>query len=281
MSFFYKYFSLYPEQPSYGLCFSGGGVLGICHAGVISHLSKHNVINKFSQFSGASAGSIAATLTSFRCTSEFITETLSQDFSAFLDDDYGVVRDCNRLWYEKGYYKGDKLHSFLGEIFAKATGKENITFLEAHEMYNTVLVIPVTKVYKECCEVQYLSYKTSPDMNIADACRFSCTYPLLFRSLNNFSDGGILDNNPVECLESSIKYSISFEHKYTEKTEPQNAYEYISSIISSVHSKANECKTGINLKISVDISSTDFSITEQKKQELFSLGEKCAEKIIL
>lgn len=262
--------SFYQTQ-SKGFCFSGGGVLLPCHAGVICALDFKDVTH----FSGASAGSIAASLASFRTAHEKIKSSLLVDFSSFLDDDYGVVRDTYRLWTEAGYYKGDLLLSYLSNLFIEITGSD-LTFKESYEKYGTHLTIPITKVYKSHCVTEYCSHTTSPDQKISYICRLSCTYPLLFRSVDWYSDGGILDNCPIECLGSDLKFGVCFVSKFESTDPPENVYQYSASIIASLHEKLNEkCANNI-LHIPVDISSTDFNISEEKKLELFELGGSLA-----
>lgn len=263
-----------------GLCFSGGGVLGICYAGVIEALHTLDVFKHFKHFSGASAGSIAAALASFNTSPSKLKHYLTVDFNEFLDDDYGIIRDCTRLWYEMGYYKGEYLHKYLKKIFDSVTGISDITFLQAYNKYGTTLTLTGTKVYKTHCKIEYFSYETTPEMDIATACRISCTYPLMFKSLKGYTDGGVLDNYPIETLKCHKRYGIAFQRICDkEEEEVSNASEYVSSILSTLHDKVNACKYDDNtLLIPVSICSTKFSLTEEEKIQLFDTSKELALK---
>lgn len=255
---------LYAEN-NLGIAFSGGGVCGLAHVGAMNAFAELGM--HFDHFAGASVGSIIASLCALKTNQ--LEELMLFDFNELMDDDYGVIRDNIRLWQECGYYKGDVLYEKIRSSFNTVCGNPDVKFRDlTRELY-----IPVTQVWKSHCETKIYSKHTTPDESIALACRLSCTYPAFFRSLNSTSDGGILCNYPLHLLPQN---SIGLRLVYPEITEQEpitNIAEYLSSIICTLHAKANtEIYDDRTINICVDIPSMCFSITQEQRLELIRIG---------
>jgi hypothetical protein len=254
------------------LAFSGGGVCGVGHAGVVKALSELNYYKNMINFSGASVGSIVAALCAVRATSHQIEQCMDFDFKSLLDDDYGCARDIYRLWYESGYYKGDVLYERIKESVVSVAGKD-VTFADLKE-YGTTLKIPVTKVWKTHCEVVVYSNETTPSVTLSHACRLSCTYPSVFRSLESCSDGGLFCNYPINLLPVGRRFGVKFEYEtQTEEKPVTNLSEYLSSIICTMHSRIDSNVDPVNtITVPVAVSSTEFSINKEQREEIFQKG---------
>lgn len=256
------------EKKSLILC--GGGVCGMAHVAAYAAFESKGIV--FTNFAGASIGSVIAAFASVRATSEQMKKFMDFDFRTLLDDDYGFVRDDYRLWYECGYYKGDVLQNKIEKFIFDLTGIGKLTFAKAHELFGTTLKMPVTHVWKSGCETKIYSWEETPDDVISSTCRMSCTYPGMFRSLGSTSDGGLFCNYPEHLFPAEGRVGILFEHKKNveEKIPVSNIGEYLTSIVGDLHSKAQPVVNPLTtIVIPVNISSTNFKATTEELQTLY------------
>jgi NTE family protein len=214
--------------PFRNLVFEGGGVKGIAYVGALEVLEEKGILSEITRVAGTSAGAINAVLLGLGYTGTELRDVLwSLDFRKFLDDDWGVVRDTERLLTEYGWYKGDFFHAWISRLVAAKTGNANATFREAHGqpefrdiyLYGTNLSTRYGEVF---------SFEHTPLVRIADAVRISMSIPLFFKSFENprgdrYVDGGVLNNYPVQVFDR-VKYVETPDHRRaTEYYDRQNA----------------------------------------------------------
>lgn len=269
------------------LIFEGGGVLGIGHAGALKKLHELGIMKNIKYFAGSSVGSLLAGLCACKASTEIIESVVNINFDKILDDDYGFVRDTERLWHSFGYYKGKELLKQFRKYLKMVTGDGNITFAQVYEKYGTELTITVTDVYKKGCKTLYHCKNTVPNMQIAEAARQSCTYPLIFASIDYTSDGGILDNYPIHIYRDKKVLGLKFESRDHSKDDenserPSNVIEYVESIIYALRRQAlkyyeSEDDAANTIRIpTFGLKSTNFSLTEEEKIKLYNSGYNSA-----
>lgn len=111
------------------LVFEGGGVKGIAYIGAIDELRNRGILDDIQRVAGTSAGAINAILVGLNYSKEDIEHILmTLDFTDFMDDSLGIVRDTTRLIEEYGWYKGDYFRDWIGEIIKNKTGNTDATF---------------------------------------------------------------------------------------------------------------------------------------------------------
>jgi NTE family protein len=185
------------------LVIEGGGVLGIAYLGALKELYEDQTINKIKCFAGSSIGAIVALILSIRCQYDRLSELiLNLNLSEFKDRSW-IIPDIARFFNNFGFYKGDKLLSFIQDILKQNADNANITFKEIYDKYETKLVITGTNLSKG--NVSYFSYEHTPDMSVALACRISASVPYFFQSVlynkDYYVDGGILNNYPINVFD--------------------------------------------------------------------------------
>lgn len=188
------------------LVIEGGGVLGIAYLGALKELYDDKSIEKVQSFAGSSIGSIVAMILAIRCKYDSLEEIiLNLNLSDFKDRSW-IIPDIARFFSKFGFYKGDKLLSFIQGILKQNTGNPNITFKEIYAKYKTKLVITATNISKG--NVSYFCLEQNPDMSVALACRISASVPYFFQSVlyNNdyYVDGGVLNNYPINVFDEPI-----------------------------------------------------------------------------
>lgn len=279
------------------LVIEGGGVLGIAYLGAIKELYDDKSIEKATSFAGSSIGSLVATILAIRCKYDKLEEIiLNLDLGEFKDRSW-IVPDIARFFNKFGFYKGDKLLSFIKEILKENTGNENITFKELYEKYKTKLVITGTNISKG--NVSYFNIEKTPDMPIALANRISCSVPYFFQSVlyndDYYVDGGVLHNYPIDvfdkplgsnkCIntktlglklisESDANMEKGFLTPVTDlKSFTQNLITSLQCQALKVHIKTDDYKRTVCIYTG-KLSFLDFNLTNEQKLILVNEGSK-------
>lgn len=191
------------------LVFEGGGVKGIAYVGAMEVLEAKGILPDIRRVGGTSAGAINALLLGLNYTPAETKQILSQlDFQSFLDDDWGVLRDTDRLLREYGWYKGDFFRGWIAERIAAKTGNADATFNDvqnqaARKGFRDLYFVG-TNLSTRFAEV--FSHEHTPRWCVADAVRISMSIPLFFaakRSVRGdvYVDGGLIDNYPIKLFD--------------------------------------------------------------------------------
>lgn len=167
-----------------GIALSGGGIKGMCHAGVLKALEEHGI--KPDILAGVSAGSVVAAL---------YADGYSPYEIAVLFEDIRF-RKMTRLQIPNGgFFKIDSFQNFLEK---KLTAK---TFEE--------LKIPVRIVATDLDKGRSVIFKSG---QLIDPIVASCSIPVLFSPKNidgvNYVDGGVLKNFPVSIIRDDCERLI-------------------------------------------------------------------------
>ena len=187
------------------LVFEGGGVKGIAYVGAMEVLGRRGILRDISRVGGTSAGAINALLFALGYSNADTRKLLAGlDLTTFLDDDWGVVRDANRLLNSFGWYRGDAIHAWLRERIAAKLGDERATFSHLQSAGRPDLYVYGTNLSNGFGQVY--SAEHTPGMMLADAMRISMSIPLFFAAVRNardevLVDGGVLDNYPVKLFD--------------------------------------------------------------------------------
>lgn len=191
------------------LVFEGGGVKGIAYVGALEVLDQKGILSNIGRVGGTSAGAITAVLVGLNHSPAEVMAILKKmDFNKFMDDDFGIVRDTNRLISQFGWYKGDYFRQWIAGIIKDKTGNPDATFAQVREQKAAKgfrdLYFLGTNISTHFTEV--FSYEHTPRMCVADAVRISMSIPLFFASRRSprgdvYVDGGVLDNYPVKLFD--------------------------------------------------------------------------------
>ncbi len=272
-----------------GICFSGGGVKGAAHIGVIKALEEENI--RFNYISGTSSGSIIAALYAMGYKSSEIL--------------YLFEKYCNKIKYVdlknvfkflggffvgriivEGLNSGDNIEKFMTKV-AKEKHIYNINQLKK------VLLIPSVDLYSGNVfifssvqhrrnitnEIKYIS-----DIPIGKAVRASCSYPGVFSPCKykniELIDGGIRENIPWKELKvcgADKVLSIVFKSEIKEKKNKN----IIDNISSSIGILCNELSlyelNGADCLL--EIPTENVALLDMTKvNKLYKLGYEVAKK---
>jgi NTE family protein len=195
--------------PFKNLVFEGGGVKGIAYVGAIKVLEEKGILPNIERVGGTSAGAINAVLVGLGYTSAQTMNIMNKlDFKKFMDDDFGVLRDVDRLLNEFGWHKGAFFRKWISKLIKKRTGNPDATFAELQQQKKAKgfrdMYFIGANISTHFAEV--FSHEHTPRMCIADAVRISMSIPLFFASHRSprgdvYVDGGLLDNYPVKLFD--------------------------------------------------------------------------------
>jgi len=212
-------------QPYKYLVMKGGGIRGIAYTGAIKVLEEENISQHIEKVAGTSVGAIVGSLYSVGYTAEEMEDLmLGLDIKTFNDGQGYFIGGQRRLRKNYGWYKGNKLEAWIGDLIEEKTGIENITFMQLHILAQKNknfrdLYVTATNLSKQRLEV--FSWETYPDMPVLIAVRASVAIPLYYRAVlldsagnvvdkpnaatqnDVFIDGGILDNYPLTIFKDS------------------------------------------------------------------------------
>ncbi|MGN1384951.1 MAG: patatin-like phospholipase family protein [Clostridia bacterium] len=212
------------------LCLAGGGVKGAAHIGVLKAFEEENI--EFEYISGASSGSIIATLKAIGYTSdeiyclfkEYCKQIKYVNGSNIIKLLVGVIFRGKIII--DGLNSGEKIEKILNKI-CKEKNIENINQI------NKKLLIPSVdlhdgKIYfftsfekrqRYSDKITYVN-----DINIGKAVRASCTYPGVFSPCKYkdtfLVDGGIRENVPWKGVKENGAdkvFCVTFETDIKEK----------------------------------------------------------------
>ncbi|MBT2643829.1 patatin-like phospholipase family protein [Bacillus sp. ISL-41] len=281
--------------------FSGGGIKGLALVGACAAIEERGF--RFKRVAGTSAGSLIAGLLAAGYTSAEMAGILDDlDLKKFLDSRKTIIPSALTKWlfvyWRLGLYKGDELECWIGEKLA-ARGLRTFGDLApdalriiASDLTNGRLLILPDDLPK---------YGVDPrTFPVARAIRMSCSLPFFFEpvklrdrvGVNIVVDGGVLSNFPMWLFDKDnvkkvrpvlgVKLSQNLIQQPTNKIKNAlNMFEALFETMKDAHdsryiSRKHE-KNIIFIPTEGNLT-TEFQLSDEKKQELIDLGQKSAEK---
>ncbi len=277
------------DYPFRNLVFEGGGIKGLAYGGALQVLEEQRILPQIERVAGTSAGAITAMLVALRYPPSEIRKLLFDlDFSQLED---GRATGIFRLFRRYGFFRGDTYLELMRCLVGAKTGLKRATFRHLHD--HGFLDLRVFSTDLNTGNVRELSYEKSPDFEVALAVRMSGSFPLFFASIENerkiFIDGGVVLNYPVNAFDREPGLNpetLGFVLANTSSSPPirkiHDLRSYGKGLIEAIlsaqvigleHDPANLERTAILNDLG--ISTLDFNLTPQQKQELIDQGAHC------
>ena len=248
-----------------GIAFSGGGVKGAAHIGVLKALNENNI--KIDAVAGTSAGSIVAALYAMGYTPEEMIKLFRYFAKGLLRANPGEM--VTNVKSGKGIRLDGALSSINVELAlseaAKYKNLKNINELKIPIAIPTV-DINTSKKYV------FTNYNQEEDyyiknIEIAKAVRASCSYPGVFAPFDykeyRFVDGGVLDNIPAdEVKKLGVDKILSIKFVLNKNSKPKGIYNIAMKSIDTIfEGLARECINISDIVFDIDVSkSSVFNI---------------------
>lgn len=280
--------------------FEGGGIKGIGLVGALSVAESKGY--RWKKVAGTSAGSIIASSLAAGYTAKELYEILmNKDFFEFLApswyDYIPFAGPALRLWIKKGLYPGSALESWVADLL-KAKGIQSFNDLP-EDVDLRIIASDISRSQLLVLPEDLKQYGYDPgSFSIARAVLMSCSIPFFFepvkllhhptRKTSYVVDGGVLSNFPVWLFDQENPRWPTFGFALCSQEE--NQIHQIDGPLSMFRSllytmldardnrfvqQHEEIRT-IQVPIT-NVKITDFSLSKEKKEQLFMSGVKAAE----
>ncbi|MFD2446027.1 patatin-like phospholipase family protein [Bacillus sp. CGMCC 1.16607] len=280
--------------------FSGGGVKGLALIGAVCAIEKKGFT--FKRVAGTSAGSIIAALIAAGYKSKEMFAMMDElNLTSFLDARRTLIPSAIAKWFllywRLGLYKGNELEAWIESKLAVRGIRTfsdippNTLRVIASDLTNGRLVVLPDDLPKYGVPIQSFS--------IAKAIRMSCSLPYFFEPVklrtlegnNIIVDGGVLSNFPMWLFDKEnvkkerpvlgIKLSHG-EQNQQPKNKINNAIQMFEALFETMKDAhdaryiSRKHEKNIIFIPTEGILTTEFQLTDERKQTLFDLGEKQA-----
>ena len=278
------------------LVFEGGGVKGIAYAGALKVLEDKDILKDIENVAGTSAGAITSALVALNFTASEIHDIImDMNFKKF-EDGFSPFR----LFSSYGLYKGDVFLKWMKEKFKRKNLNPNITFeqLQRKGLYKNLKVF-ATDLNAQT--IQEFSATMTPNTIVAEAVRASMSIPLFFKAwrfTNNqpndhiYVDGGVLFNYPVEIFKN-LDETMGFYLANLTNVKPKHEFgfyspvKYVRSLFDTLLKSQNIAfeqnrteKLHSVIINDLNVSATDFSLTNEMKNKLVHQGKIATENFL-
>lgn len=289
-----------------GICYCGA-LLELEKKGLL--FDENNAL-KFKGIAGTSAGSIIGSLLAIGYTPIEIKDIMYNiDFEKIGYDGTGYFSDTFNLFENWGLCPGNYIQELMGNLIKDKTGNADYTLEDLEKEKNIKLVIVTTNMNLKRSEYLYSGHsnKLFSNIPIRKAIRMSIGIPFMFEpySYNDcfYVDGGILDNYPLHVFDgvnpedpkARLNLSVpnpkvlglkimtpdrELNYDSVKKENLKTIYEYTFSFIDTVLIENERrlmtpsfWKRSIII-ITPDYPLTKFSLTNEEKENLISVGKK-------
>ena len=268
---------------NYTCLFGGGGARGFAYCGTIKALEELGV--NVEMTGGSSVGSIFAALLAAGYTSVEMKDIFMKvNFDLFRDIHFGLGKDF-------ALSKGDIFTDWVRELLQAKVWADKPEYLKKPVTFKdieTPLVIITTNLSNFKC--QEFSKFTTPDYDVAQAVRISCSMPGLMTPFNyeddiKLVDGDLQKSMPMWQLSDTIKKKsgrvIEFRLEGDYSGEEKNAVDFLNTIYSCMTYVSTEFVSGIFRKndryecIKINTRDTiivDFNMSKEARNDLYGMG---------
>lgn len=276
-----------------GLCFSGGGIKAASHIGALKAFEEERM--KFDCVSGASSGSIIATMYALGYSSDEMWEMFKKyapkikyfQWRNVLKLIGGLI--CQRKIVIDGLNSGKVVENIIKEICSK-NGISNINQIEMPLLIPMVDLKDGTVYIASSKEMRMtLSDNTKyiSDIPIGTAVRASCSFPVVFSPCTykelQLIDGGTRENLPWKELKqigAEEVYGIAFNAIYKEDDCCSNLVEVAARALELQGRELSTYeKTGIDKLITINLKKVSL-LDNENIEELYKIGYEQAKKQI-
>lgn len=270
------------NREKYTCLFGGGGARGFAYCGTLQALEELNI--DIGMIGGSSVGSIFAALIAAGYNSNELKNIFKKaNFELFRDIHIGFGGD---FALSKGEIFTEWLRELLQKkVWANSPQKRNqpVTFKDIH----LPLVIITTNISTFKC--QEFSQIETPDYDVAQAVRISCSMPGLMTPVNyngtKLVDGDLQKSMPMWKLSSTVKKFpdriIEFRLEGDYSGKEKNAIDFLNTVYSCMMNVGTEFVANIYRKndrfecIKINTRNTnivDFNMSSDARNDLYSIG---------
>lgn len=285
--------------------FSGGGVKAIAFIGAIQVVEEKGYT--FQRVAGTSAGAIMASFIAAGYSSNEIHTLFDElNLKKLLDPpkfgEWFPFAKWLSLYFRMGIYKGKKLEMWI-EQQLKQKGISTFRDLPADSLKVIASDLTLGRLVVIPDDLERLYGINPNDFSVARAVRMSAGLPYFFmpdklqgktKQKSIIVDGGLLSNFPIWVFTTEdnrrirpilgMKLSTSLENPKPRKIK--NAIEMFQALFITMkqahdarHISKSEAVDIIFIPVE-KVSTTDFDLSEQEKEDLIELGERYSKQFL-
>lgn len=276
--------------------FAGGGIKAFSFVGAIKILEQEGVV--FERLAGTSAGAIVASFLKAGFTSDEIGEILDElDLPSLLDERKMSIPFYRwiRLYMKMGLHRGEAFENWLYQMLKL---KGIVTFGDLPPQSLKMVASDLTNGKLVVLPDDLPQYGIIPEsFSIARAIRMSCCLPFFFEPVKLTSkdgvtslmvDGGVLSNFPMWLFSPKegvshlkrpvIGFRLSPSDDQIPPRELRNAFSMLHSMVETMwkaHDQRYISKSHAKNIVFIPankVSATNFTISDEEKNELIQLG---------
>ncbi len=268
-----------------GVAFSGGGVKGAAHIGVLKALRENNI--KIDAVAGTSAGSIVATLYALGYTPDEMIKLFRYFAKGMLKANPGDV--VTNVRNGKGLRIEGALSSINVELAMQEVAKyKNVNKINEIEIPIAIPTVDIntSKKYVFTNYNQEENYYIK-DIEIAKAVRASCTYPGVYAPFDyeeyRFVDGGVLDNIPAdEVKKLGIDKILTIKFVLNKNFKPKGIYGIMMKCVDTIYEGLSQnaiemsdylCDIDVSKANAFSIRKIDYCYEEGYKYAISKINE--------
>ena len=267
-----------------GLVLSGGASKGFAILGAVQYLIDKGKLKNTKSFAGTSIGSVILYLFVIGYSGiEILIYLCSNNVIEKLND---CVQD-KESWLdfvsEDGIFDYEIINKTLEDMTINKI-KKIPTLNELYVEYNKELYFTTYNFTKH--ETIYLSYKTHPDLNCLKALRMSCNLPYIFSKFfyndEEYMDGGVSNNFPINVLDNIHVLGISVSYKpFIGINKYMDRFFTLLMLPMNIRESEKIKKLKDNLVlIDIEQSLLLFDISNSQKLDLFSYGYNICKNVL-
>ncbi len=263
------------------LVLSGGSIRSICILGALQYCEDNKLLDSIETVVATSAGSIIAYLTILGYSPIDLISILC---SHKLFKNQLPVFDVMSLISGEGAISFLPFQDLLEKLTIDKTGML-LTLRQLFDIFGKKLVVSTLNYSKR--EIEYISYKSHPDMPCLIALRMSTALPLVFPMVSymgcKYLDAGMIENFPIGYLKQTDTNTlgICIEPYFHEDDTEQHLYNFLHNLLSipsKIISQYQNPPHSIDvINISIDTHFLNFYMNAREKLDLFSNGYQCAQ----
>lgn len=268
------------NQKPYSLVVKGGGVKGLAFAGALLELEKYF---SFDTFAGTSAGAITAVLLGAGYKPTELLEILSKkDFKEFMDA--SILKGILNFIRTKGFYPGDEIENWINLLLknklVEILGDVKLNDLPLHTIVYAARIKDGTLVFD--------SRNKRQEAHAAFAARCSMTIPYLFspKLVDGIRvyDGGLRNSFPLKTFKEAYPEKLAIGLYLISGTKKGGL---VIGELANIAIDGEETTTvmdNLDTVVVIDprpIKTTDFNLTNEKKELLILAGRLAALKFLV
>lgn len=283
--------------------FEGGGVKAIGFVGAICKIEEAGFTWK--RLAGTSAGAIIASLLAVGYTGKELKEIIQEiDYLSFTDGktikQISLLKNTFNLLIKNGFYSGDKIESFLNNLFEKKGKTKFKNICSGNDCKLKVIVSDITRKKAVIFPDDLREYNiNAEEFSIARAVRMSISLPYYFQpvalnykdNLDYMVDGGIFSNFPVWIFDvDGIPRWPTIGFKLVDsgpdKIKNHSLLTFTKDLLESIIYTSDETYITNKDKVrtinipTLGVKTTEFSINKEKCKELYLSGYTAAENFL-